>query len=983
MDIAGKKQDQTAGDNSIQTQVEGQGNIVVHNEVYNYYGNQPNDNEAWGTDKDIQIISGPTKDYNISLWNKTLGIDNEAVRPLRESYLQAREKAESILEKNKQDFPNLTADSITYVDSFWTVADTIIGKEYPINPLEGYILGIAFLILETSLSYYAVGGEDKLRNTPEWEDAYAESLGKKDKTDIERDINKDFEAICLINENKANKITKVYSSNVFPSLQIVQEELYRQSLGEIIVKIVASCYWDVDDVESIIKRQNNPISQISNEWGINAFKLACILRCVDAGHIDNGRVPHRLYTSLRNNGVSLERWKSQSGLPQVKPDKEDIDKDTDKLLFTRTDSYQKEDFAVWNVAYDAIKQFDEELKKSNNLLKGLSYPYTGVSGAGSKEELKKHITTVGWQPCDFGVHSSYVKGLIENLGGNNLYDVPSHEMLDIALRELIQNAKDAINARKFFTESFSRGEISIRVRTEGKEQCIEIIDNGIGMSINCIKYHFLNFGSSYWNSKLSKEENPGLKASGFRSVGRFGIGFYSVFMVAKSVEVITKRYSKGSENAIKVEFPEGLTMSPILSRCDMEDSEISTIVRLKLKNNMHKILNHNKEGLEIMQRHGRPVSEPKDVFRKWLQNIIIGLDVNVFLKFLDNKKELIHVDISSENFDKEKWLRDLCNEIELPQNFNQIVNRLEFVRDNNGKIRGLIALPCKDKEAWAFPSAATIGGLTCYNMDKIYDNLGYIGYLDYEGQNVSRNHVLLDEELQHALKNWVKKAYVADLDNVIDSWELALNYRKMFIYLDIKQLSSASLEIFNVNKKKVYNIYKTKSRDLKIGTINGLALIKRILNMGILKDPTELRLSRYEAIGNVYYTELPPEYVSQFLPIVDKLPWDNLDEIIYKFLLLFYIDPYRQSSDKYEKEDIYLWVNLMLDQKTGLMINWESIQINDLYCLLQKQLELNNGLWNFFRRLQTDAHSTSDLQPAIDYLKEFLINNYIDQQLSN
>lgn len=415
-------------------------------------------------------------------------------------------------------------------------------------------------------------------------------------------------------------------------------------------------------------------------------------------------------------------------------------------------------------------------------------------------------------------------------------------------------------------------------------------------------------------------------------------------------------------------------MSPILSTYDIETPDISTIVRLKLKHKL--LLDRSKDELEMMQRHGITEPEPIVFYRRRFQEIIIGLDANVYLEFLDNERELIHVDISSGAFDKEKWLRDLCNR-ELPKNFDSIVDRLEFIRDNNGEIRGLIALPCKNEEAWAFPSVATIGGLTCYNMDKIYDNIGYIGFLDYEGQNVSRNHVILDKDLKSALQRWVLKTYIEEFDDIIDSMELALNYRKMFIYLDMMSSPMRSA-IFNENKKKVYSIYKAETRDLKIGTVTGLALINKILYQG-LQDKIKLKTwpgHTERAYKGIYYVSLPYKFISQYLPIVDDLPWNLLDEIIYKIIVLFMLDPY--YCNFYEEEYMCLWANLMLDKKTGKMINWKGVNFGDLFVLIQT--ELNNKdvvIMDFFKELQLNRKSSVGFQPVIDYLKTFLVESKI------
>lgn len=95
---------------------------------------------------------------NTSLLKRTLGKKDNTTDPFRISFEKARENAMFLLDKIRIDFPNLTVHDITHVDSLWNVADTIIGDKYEINPLEGYILGIAFLIHDAALSYEAIGG---------------------------------------------------------------------------------------------------------------------------------------------------------------------------------------------------------------------------------------------------------------------------------------------------------------------------------------------------------------------------------------------------------------------------------------------------------------------------------------------------------------------------------------------------------------------------------------------------------------------------------------------------------------------------------------------------------------------------------------------------------------------------------------------------------------------------------------------------------
>ncbi len=90
-----------------------------------------------------------------SLWEKTLGIQgDQSIDCLRASYLSFREHMKGLLNEVRIDFPNLTDHSIEHVDNLWGMASLITGDAYPINPLEGYILGTIYLLAVSSINVY-------------------------------------------------------------------------------------------------------------------------------------------------------------------------------------------------------------------------------------------------------------------------------------------------------------------------------------------------------------------------------------------------------------------------------------------------------------------------------------------------------------------------------------------------------------------------------------------------------------------------------------------------------------------------------------------------------------------------------------------------------------------------------------------------------------------------------------------------------------
>ncbi|MBR5191924.1 MAG: molecular chaperone HtpG [Clostridia bacterium] len=116
---------------------------------------------------------------------------------------------------------------------------------------------------------------------------------------------------------------------------------------------------------------------------------------------------------------------------------------------------------------------------------------------------------------------------------------------EIFLRELISNASDAIDKLKFIslTDSKVVSNFSITIATNKEARQLIIEDNGIGMTDKDLEKNLGTIAESGTLAfKKEKEEKTEL-------IGQFGVGFYSAFMVAEKVEVLTKAYN--SEKAFK------------------------------------------------------------------------------------------------------------------------------------------------------------------------------------------------------------------------------------------------------------------------------------------------------------------------------------------------------------------------------------------------------------------------------------------------
>ena len=118
---------------------------------------------------------------------------------------------------------------------------------------------------------------------------------------------------------------------------------------------------------------------------------------------------------------------------------------------------------------------------------------------------------------------------------------------EIFLRELISNASDAMDKLYFKSMSentgITRSDMEIRLEANKDERKLILTDNGIGMTKEELENNLGTIAKS--GSLAFKNENE--KTEDVNIIGQFGVGFYSAFMVAKRVTVISKAY--GSDEA--------------------------------------------------------------------------------------------------------------------------------------------------------------------------------------------------------------------------------------------------------------------------------------------------------------------------------------------------------------------------------------------------------------------------------------------------
>ena len=148
---------------------------------------------------------------------------------------------------------------------------------------------------------------------------------------------------------------------------------------------------------------------------------------------------------------------------------------------------------------------------------------------------------------------------------------------EIFLREVISNASDAIDKLYFksLTDTsvgMNKSDFAINLAVDKDKRTLTISDNGIGMTEEDLENNLGTIANS--GSFAFKKDND--LGDDVDIIGQFGVGFYSTFMVAKEVTVVTKAY--GSEQAYKWQSNgvDGYTVEP----CEKEDGVGTTITLL-------------------------------------------------------------------------------------------------------------------------------------------------------------------------------------------------------------------------------------------------------------------------------------------------------------------------------------------------------------------------------------------------------------------
>lgn len=684
-----------------------------------------------------------------SIWRTTLaqqdsdshGTDRER---LRSSFMNFRGRAGLLALEIAKDLPDLTVHDLSHLDALWEVASQITGPNFLLTPAEGYVLGGSILLHDLAMSVAATpGGIDAIRKDVRWRDSlFAFFRANESREPTHQDIEfpgpeaRQFALFSLLRQLHAESAERLAFSQFGTGAStqyLIEDTELRQTFGRIIGQIAHSHWWSLAEVEKRFERQIGAPHWAPSTWTIDPLKIACILRAADAAHLDARRAPsfQKIFSSI--NPASRLHWDFQERLNKSYVS-------DDALVFTSGQAFSLAEVDAWWLCLDTLRMVDSELRGIDSLLSDRSmvrFSARRVAGVDRPERLAQYVQTADWHPIHAAVHLSDLPNVIRSLGGEELYG----KNPTVPLRELIQNANDAIRARRCYEgRQDTFGEVAVELLEDSGAFLLRVQDNGIGMSRRVLTQYLLDFGTSFWSKPQVQEEFPGLLSSGFRSTGKYGIGFFSVFMASDKVKIVSRRSDAATSDTLVLEFGSGLNGRPILRPASREEQlrDGGTVVQLTLRK-----APHVKGGL-LGQRYSKEDKTPLPTLLACCRRLAPTLDVKLTVTENGNSHTAI---------DAQDWIRTSGEELLLARCPSPYENRfsrddmrdfalkasknLRVVNDASGCAIARVCITAADRSyALGEPTlagAVTVGGFVASSLQ------GIAGFMIGEATRASRD----------------------------------------------------------------------------------------------------------------------------------------------------------------------------------------------------------------------------------------------------
>lgn len=453
---------------------------------------------------------------------------------------------------------------------------------------------------------------------------------------------------------------------------------------------------------------------------------------------------------------------------------------------------------------------------------------------------------------------------------------------EIFLRELISNASDAIDKIYYKslsddTINFNKENFFIKVSIDKENRTIKLSDTGIGMTKEELDDNLGVIAKS--GSLQFKKENE--VKDGHDIIGQFGVGFYSSFLIADKVTVITKAF--GSNEAYKWESTgvEGYTIEPYTKdtvgtdiilhvKANTDDENFDEYLNeYKIQSLIKKYSDFIRYPIKMDITEKRLKEGTESDYEDYIEEKVVNSMVPIWRK---NKNELTQEDYS--NFYKEKHY-----------GFDTPLKHIHLSVDGTVSYNAILYIP---------------------------ENMPYDFYTkDYEkGLELYSNGVMIMNKCSDLLPD-----YFGFVKGIVDSEDLSLNISReilqhdrqlRFIAKNIKNKIKSELEKMLRNERENYEkFYKAFGRTLKFGVYDNFGAEKEVLQDLLMfyssKEKKMVTLDEYvtrmaEEQKYIYYA------VGESIDRIEKMPQtellldkgyeilyftDDIDEFAIKMLMKY------------------------------------------------------------------------------------------------
>jgi molecular chaperone HtpG len=179
---------------------------------------------------------------------------------------------------------------------------------------------------------------------------------------------------------------------------------------------------------------------------------------------------------------------------------------------------------------------------------------------------------------------------------------------EVFLRELVSNASDALDKRRFegltHPELAATDELKIQISADPAASTLTISDNGIGMTAAELEQNLgtiARSGTREFLNKITKAKEAG--EQGLQLIGQFGVGFYSAYLVADKVDVITRHAGEETAHRWSSDAQQSFTIEPATR------AEVGTTLVLHVKEEHKEFLNSGRLR-ELVRRYSDYIGHP-------------------------------------------------------------------------------------------------------------------------------------------------------------------------------------------------------------------------------------------------------------------------------------------------------------------------------------------------------------------------------------